>query len=197
MLIENEFKKLNTFDLSYFRGKNHFDEDGTQNYYIFQTIGKYLKAAYTNSINYILSWQSKGLSNLEINSIKTNNYLLNPCIDCYNMSKIRIKFDGSFLNQFPPTIFDEDIVNIYIVYEINDYYNDSNYPTLENSLFGSAKLTKNADIDKYGYFGYGIEFHRKGSYSIGNEIGRNVTIFGVDMSSSTKIDNRKKDFNSW
>ena len=113
------------------------------------------------------------------------------------MSKIRIKFDGSFLNQFPPTIFDEDIVNIYIVYEINDYYNDSNYPTLENCLFGSAKLTKNADIDKYGYFGYGIEFHRKGSYSIGNEIGRNVTIFGVDMSSSTKIDNRKKDFNSW
>ena len=197
MLIENEFKKLNTFDLSYFRGKNHFDEDGTQNYYIFQTIGKYLKAAYTNNINYILSWQSKGLSNLEINSIKTNNYLLNPCIDCYNMSKIRIKFDGSFLNQFPPTIFDEDIVNIYIVYEINDYYNDSNYPTLENCLFGSAKLTKNADIDKYGYFGYGIEFHRKGSYSIGNEIGRNVTIFGVDMSSSTKIDNRKKDFNSW
>ena len=28
MLIENELKKLKTFDLSYFRGKNNFDEDG-------------------------------------------------------------------------------------------------------------------------------------------------------------------------
>ena len=27
-----------------------------------------------------------------------------------------------------------------------------NYPTLENCLFGSAKLTKNADIAKYGYW---------------------------------------------
>ena len=34
--IENELKKLKTFDLSYFRGKNYFDEDGNQNYYIFQ-----------------------------------------------------------------------------------------------------------------------------------------------------------------
>ena len=28
-------------------------------------------------------------------------------------------------------------------------------------LFGSVELTKNADIDKYGYFGYGIEFDKK------------------------------------
>ena len=33
--IENELKKLKAFDLSYFRGKNHLDEDGNQNYYIF------------------------------------------------------------------------------------------------------------------------------------------------------------------
>ena len=31
------------------------------------------------------------------------------------------------------------------------------------------------------------------SFSTGNETGKNVIIFGVDMSSSTKIDNRKKD----
>ena len=35
-------------------------------------------------------------------------------------------------------------------------------------------------------------------FSVGNEIGKNVIIFGVDMSSSTKIDSRKKiHFNSW
>ena len=27
--IENELKKLKTFDLSYFRGKNHFDKNVT------------------------------------------------------------------------------------------------------------------------------------------------------------------------
>ena len=110
-----------------------------------------------------------------------------------DISKIRIKFDGSFLNRFPPTILHGNIVNIYIVYEITSDYKDINYPTLENCLFGSVKLTKNADIDKYGYSGYGIGFDRETSFSIGNEIGKNVIIFGVDMSSSTKIDNRKKD----
>ena len=109
------------------------------------------------------------------------------------MSKIRIKFNGSFLNRFPPTILHGDIVNIYIVYEITSDYSSINYPTLENCLFGSVKLTKNADIDKYGYSGYGIGFDRNTSFSVGNEIGKNVIIFGVDMSSSAKSDNRKKD----
>ena len=109
------------------------------------------------------------------------------------MSKIRIKFDGSFLNRFPPTIFHGNIVNVYIVYEITSDYKDINYPTLENCLFGTVKLTKNADIDKYGYSGYGIGFDRETSFSFGNDFGKNVIIFGVDMSSSTKVDNRKKD----
>ena len=156
-------------------------------------MGKYLEVAYTNYITYILSWKSKGLSDLEIKSIKTNNYLLNPCIDQYDTSKIRIKFDGSFLNRFPPSIIHGKIVNIYIVYEVSNHYNDVSYPTIENCLFRSVKLTKNTDIDKYGYSGYGIGFDRKASFSIDNDIGRNVIIFRVDMSSSLNIDNRKKD----
>ena len=61
-------------------------------------------------------------------------------------------------------------------------------------MFGAVKLTKNADIDKYKYFRYGIEFDAHGSFSHpsgGN--GKNVIIFGVNTSSSTKIDNKKKD----
>ena len=96
------------------------------------------------------------MSSLEIDPTKTNNYFLSPYIDTYDNNKIRIKFNGSFLNRFPPTIFHGDIVNIYIVYEINDTFNDSDYPTIENCLFGSVKLTKNSDIDKYGYSCYGI-----------------------------------------
>ena len=52
-------------------------------------------------------------------------------------------------------------------------------------------MTKNADIDKYKYSGYGTG-HGYFSHP-SNGTSRNVIIFGVDMSSSTKIDNRKKD----
>ena len=78
-------------ELSYFHGKNYFDEDGNQNYYIFQPISKYLKTANVNNTYYILSWKSKGLNYVKIESIKTNNYSLNPRMDYYDMSKIRIK----------------------------------------------------------------------------------------------------------
>ena len=109
------------------------------------------------------------------------------------MDKIRLKFNGSFLNRPSLAIFHGGIVNIYIVYEIADYFNDSSYPALENCLFGSVRLTKTVDIHKYGYSGYGIGFYRNIFFSIGNEISKNVIVFGVDMSSSRKIDNRKKD----
>ena len=49
------------------------------------------------------------------------------------------------------------------------------------------------DVDLYKYYGYGIGSDRKGSYLIGNEVARNVIIFGVDMSSSSHIDNKKND----
>ena len=53
---------------------------------------------------------------------------------------------------------------------------------------------KDADIDKYKYSGYGIGFDRHVFFSHpSGETGRNVIILGVDMSSSPKIDNRKKD----
>ena len=141
-----------------------------------------------------MSGQSKGLSNLEIDSTKTNNYILNPYINTYNASKIRIKFNGGCLKRFPPTILHGGIINIYIVYEVTDNYNVSNYPTLENCLFGSVELTKNSDIEKYRYSSYAVGFDRKEFFShASGGTGRNVIIFEVDMSSSTKADNRKKD----
>ena len=164
LLVENELNKLKFFDSSYFRGKNYFDEDGTQNYYIFQPISKYLKVAYVNYINYVLSCKSRGLNDIKIESIKTNNYLLNPRMDLYDMSKTGIKLNGSFLNRFPPTILHRNIVNIYIIYEITSDYSSINYSTLENCLFGSVKLTKNANIDKYVYSGCGIGFDRNTSF---------------------------------
>ena len=43
LLVENELKKLKTFDSSYFTDKSHFEEDGTQNYLVFQPIDRYFK----------------------------------------------------------------------------------------------------------------------------------------------------------
>ena len=59
----------------------------------------------------------------------------------------------------------DTIVNIYIVYEINKKDNTTRSdPTLENCLFGAVTLTKNTDIDKYKYSGYGIGFDRRSSF---------------------------------
>ena len=54
---------------------------------------------------------------------------------------------------------------------------------------------KNTDIEKYGYSGYGIGFDRRSSFSfLGGGFGQIVSIFGVDMSSSAHIDNKKKTY---
>ena len=109
-------------------------------------------------------------------------------------NKLKLKFNGSCLKQDKITYSHGKIVNIYIVYEISKNYNIRDYPTLENCLFGAVSLIKNADFDNYKYFGYGIGFDRHGFYShLSGGTGKNLTIFGVDMSSSTKIDSKKKD----
>ena len=44
LLVENELKILKTFDLSYLKGKNNFEEDSTQNYLVFQPMYRYFKS---------------------------------------------------------------------------------------------------------------------------------------------------------
>ena len=149
--------------------------------------------------SYIYHWKSKGLSDGRINSIETPNYSITPNLDYYG-TKTRVEFDGSCLKQDKVTFNHEKVVNIYIVYEISKaaniskYSGDDNYQTLQNALLGAVNLTKNADIDKYKYSGYGIGFDRRSSFSFpGGGFAQNVLIFGVDMSSSPHLDNKKKD----
>ena len=68
-------KKLNTFDSIYFRGKSHFEDDGMQNWLVFQLIQKYFKTVSTTDSN-ILSWKSKGLSHKSIKPPTTSNNFL-------------------------------------------------------------------------------------------------------------------------
>ena len=58
LLVENKLNKLKTFDLSYFIGKSHFEEDGTQNYLVFPPLFTYFKLNVKTAT--ISSWKSKG-----------------------------------------------------------------------------------------------------------------------------------------
>ena len=102
------------------------------------------------------------------------DYSLNPQ-SSYFGTKARIKVKASCLNQ-NKTMYDHGkIIKIHIVYEISKNYDMNCYPALEICLFGAVELIKNADIDKYKYFGYGIVFDRKGFCShLSGGSGRNV-----------------------
>ena len=100
VLVENELKKLKTFDLSYFVGKNYFEEDGAQNYLVFQPIRRYFKII-ANS-KYISSWISKGLSDEIITPYVTSD---NSLIDYYD-SKVRVEFNKGCLKQSNKLTYD-------------------------------------------------------------------------------------------
>ena len=64
---------------------------------------------------------------------------------------------------------------------------------MENCLFRAVELTKNADIGKYKYSGYGIGFDSKGSFlHQSGGYGRNAIIFGADIISSTHANNKAR-----
>ena len=162
-----------------------------KNYLVFQPINKYFKVI--TNIDYVSSWKFKGLSAESIKPPRTSDNSLNPILNYYG-TKTRVKLTGSCLKQPKISYTYGKVVNIYIVYELTASSSHNNDPTFKNCLFGAVTLTKNADIDKYGYSGYGIGFDRRGSFSFpGGGFGQNVLIFGVDMSSSAHIDNKKKD----
>ena len=123
--------KLKTFDSSYFIGKSHFEEDGTQNYLVFQPINRYFKVL-ANTL-YISSWKSKGLSDETIKPPVTSDNSLTPLID-YLGNKIRLKLNGSILRQPKVSYTHGKLVIIYIVHQLGASSSHSDDPTLENSF---------------------------------------------------------------
>ena len=55
-------------------------------------------------------------------------------------------------------------------------------------------MTKNANVGKYSYSGYGIGFDTPGLFTMSNNsgIGKKLMIFGTEMSSSVHIYNKRK-----
>ena len=85
--------------------------------------------------------------------------------------------------------------NLYILYTLGPQLKNLNTDfTLINCLFGSVKITENVNLDKYKYTGYGIGIDSRSEFLFTDgSYGKNVIIFGADMSSSVHVDNKGKD----
>ena len=99
------------------------------------------------------------MSDESIKPLSTFNKMVNPSVNYFG-TKAKVKFNGDCLKQ-DKILFDHGkLVNIYTVYEIDQFVNINSYPTLENCLLGAVKLTKHIDIDLFKYSGYGIRFEK-------------------------------------
>ena len=90
LLIEKELNELKSFDLGYFIRKTHFDEDGSQNHWVFQPILEY----FTLDSNWITKWKSRGLSNESLEIVSTSNNA--PSTNYYG-DKVRLRFTENVL----------------------------------------------------------------------------------------------------
>ena len=104
-----------------------------------------------------------GLSNEKISSTNATSNNKFAIYLIYDNSRVKVKFNGDFLKQDKVTYNHGLIVNIYIFYKLIPDTKDSSI-TLENCLFGAIRITKNVDIDKYKYSGYGIGFDSRTLY---------------------------------
>ena len=104
-----------------------------------------------------MSWKSKGISPESIKPPTASDNSLTPTLNYYDDFKVRVKFTRSCLKQPKFTYTHKTIVYIYIVYELDASTSNDNDPILKNCLFSAVTLTKNVDMETYGYTGYGLD----------------------------------------
>ena len=86
-------------------------------------------------------------------------------------------------------------MNVYIFYDLYAWpRNATNKSRFKKCLFAATSIAKNSDKEKYVSSGYRMTFDSAGSWSFVKDCARNVVIFGVDNSSSSRPDNRKNNF---
>ena len=144
--------------------------------------------------------ESKGLLNSIIKRPTTADHSLNPELSCTN-DKIKVTFTDGCLKQEIITYSHGKIVYLYIVYELKlSPYLQNNDFAIKKCLFRAFQITKNADCHKYSYSEYdiGLDVCLYFSLPDGSDFSKNVIIFGVDISSSAHIDNKRKGYlNCW
>ena len=191
LLLDNELKKLKTFDTDYFEGRNYFEgDDGTENMLVFQAKNEYFGRNSLGNTQYY-TWKSKGISdeNFYYNGGNIDKKLTRP-------THVSFALDQFFFQDASKAIA-SSVVNVYICYRLlAKTINTDN--ALKNCLFGAIKAARadnTKDPDNFIYHGWGIGFDHTGTFTHPEGgIARKVIIFGVDMSRSVHASNETKDF---
>ena len=147
-------KRLKSYLIDKFKILNeakYFSLGMFQNYSVFIPTKKYIK--YFSGTTQIESWTSSGMSEENIENTE-------------NITKSKSNFAPTSVDHnLWPDIYKNNIsipkkvINLYISYTLGPQLRNLNTDfTLCNCLFGSIKLAKNADVDKYKYTDYSIEF---------------------------------------
>ena len=147
-------------------------------------------------------WKSTGIFN---NSSNSNRNAVGDSgrdlPDIKNDGRIYVHLSGNHFQQHKVIIpNNNNIINIYWVYEIQPIASirDTSF-TIQNAFFGAMQTTKDAtDNSKNNYKGYGICFDERSQFDhtitegcfARTTNGRNVLIFGADMSFSAHATNR-------
>ena len=149
----------------------------------------------------ISTWKSTGifnyLGNSNMNAVGDSG---GDLPDIKNDGRLYVYLSGNHFQQNKVIIPNNDnVINIYCVYEIQPIAasRDTTF-TIQNALFGAMQTTKNADNSKNNYKRYGICFDERSQFDhtiseggfAHTKNGRNVLIFGADMSFSVHTTNR-------
>ena len=171
---------INKIDI--LNGAKYFSVGIFQNYLVFIPAKKYIK--YFSGTTWIESWKSNEMSEEKIENItKSDSNFALTFVD-HRLLLPGMNFNGCCLIKN----------NISISKKVINLRNLNTDFTLCNCLFGSVKLTRNVDLEKCKYTGYGIgfDFCSRFLFTDGS-FGKNVIVFGADMRSSVHVDDKRKD----
>ena len=187
---QDELVKVEKYDLSYFLSKKLLDIGGFPKMFVYQ--------------EHLVRYSYKKTKTLIMLSIGNQKYCMlllfhqNIFFSCIAQKlfgyKIEIKFkrDSLFVEH---NKYASKIANANNVSELQTWPKNS----LENFIFKNCLLSatnnvKNNHKGKWVYSSDGIPFDEMNLWTFGNDFARNVVIFGVDDSSSSRSDNRKNNF---
>ena len=110
--------------------------------------------------------------------------------------RMSVIFSGNYVKENKVIYPTKSAINIYIVYKLDTIKSNRNTDvTIQNALFGAVKITEDpSDFDHNKYNGYGIAFDDGSDFSFGHIVnGKNVIIFGANMSFSSHEINRRNE----
>ena len=166
-------------NVSILNGAKYFSLGIFQNYLVFIPAKKYIK--YFTDTTHIEWWKFNGMSGESTEYIsKSDSNFSSTFVDHHLLPDMN--FNGYCLKK--NISISKKVMKLNISYTLGPQLKNLNTDfTLDNCSFGSLKLTRNPDLDKYKYTGYGTGFDSGSKYLFTDgSYRRNVIIFRADMS---------------